>query len=111
MKRKRPRRTYSVEFKQEAVRLARERGSIGKAAKELDLTESALREWARRAEDGELGQLPPLQESERQELQRLRKETKRLQAERDFLKNHQVRAGPPVAPETPSWLPCGARAE
>jgi transposase len=74
-----------VEFKQEAVRLARERG-ITQAARELDLHDTTLREWMRRAEDGDLGKLPLLQETERQELQRLRKEIKRLQMERDFLK-------------------------
>lgn len=44
--RKRKRRTFTAEFKQEAVRL-REVGDrrIAQEAKDLDLTETALRDW------------------------------------------------------------------
>ncbi len=45
------RRAFTPEFKAEAVALAKRSGkSIGQVAKELDLTETALREWVRRAE-------------------------------------------------------------
>ena len=46
VKRKRPRRTFTPAFKAEAVRLCRigDR-SIAQVAKDLDLTETALREW------------------------------------------------------------------
>ena len=49
-KRKRPRRTFTPEFKAEAVRLCRvvDR-SIAQVAKDLDLTVTALREWVHRA--------------------------------------------------------------
>jgi transposase len=56
-------------------------------AKELDLTESALRNWVREAEDNE-GKEPTagvLSTAEREELVRLRKENRQLQMERDFL--------------------------
>jgi transposase-like protein len=50
VKRKRPRRTFTPEFKAEAVRLCRARDrSIAQVAKHLDLTETALREWVHRA--------------------------------------------------------------
>ena len=49
--RKRKRRTFTPEFKREAVQLCEvgER-SIAQVAKDLDLTETALREWVKRAE-------------------------------------------------------------
>src|SRR5258708_34738329 len=48
---KRKRRAFTREFKAEAVRLVRESGkSVGVVARELDLTETALRSWVRQAE-------------------------------------------------------------
>ncbi len=43
-------RAFTKEQKADAVRLAREGGSVARAAKDLDLTESALRKWVRQAE-------------------------------------------------------------
>lgn len=61
--------------------------SVGQVARDLDLTETALREWVRRAEvDGAKSESGPLTTSEREELQRLRRENKRLQMEREILK-------------------------
>ena len=56
-------------------------------AKDLDLTETALRDWVRRAEI-DAGQGPPeaLTSAEREELVRLRRENKRLEMEREILK-------------------------
>jgi len=85
---RRKRRKFSEEFKQEAVRLCQKGDrSIGDVAKELDLTESALRGWVKQAE-ADRGKAPPgvLTSAEREELQRLRKENKRLQEEKTILK-------------------------
>jgi transposase len=85
---KRARRSFTPEFKAEAVALVRASGkSVGQVAKDLDLTETTLREWARRAEQG----LPLVGKSdvtpnERTELLALRKENRVLKMERDFLK-------------------------
>ena len=84
----RKRRKFTPEFKTEAVRLCRVGDrSIGQVAKDLDLTENALREWVKRA-DIEVGKGPPgaLTQAEREELARLRKENRRLLIERDILK-------------------------
>jgi transposase len=56
-------------------------------ARELDLTESALRLWAHQAKV-DRGQDKPgeLMTEERQELQRLRREVKDLRIEREILK-------------------------
>jgi transposase len=53
----------------------------------LDLTETALREWVKRA-DIDAGKGPPeeLTTAEREEMARLRRENKRLTMERDILK-------------------------
>jgi transposase len=86
---RRKRRSFTPEFKAEAVRQVREGGkSMPQVAKELDLTESALRNWVREAE-GDEGKEPAagvLSTAEREELMRLRKENRQLQMERDFLK-------------------------
>ncbi len=56
-------------------------------ARELDLTESALREWVARAQaDRTRGKSGGLTTAEREELARLRKENRQLKLERDILK-------------------------
>jgi transposase len=61
--------------------------SIGQVAIDLDLTESALRGWVAGA-DANTGAAKPevLSSTERQELQQLRRDNKRLLMERDILK-------------------------
>ena len=47
---RRPRREFEDEFKAGAVRLVLDEGqSVGRVARELDLTESAFRNWVRQA--------------------------------------------------------------
>ncbi len=83
------RRSYSREFKLEAVKLVRERGvSVAQAARDLDLHENMLRKWVKdfvsdpaQAFPGQ-GQMKP----EQAEIERLRREVAKLKAERDILK-------------------------
>jgi len=85
---KRKRRSFSPEFKAEAVRLCRVGDrTVSQVARDLDLTETALREWMKRA-DIDAGKGPPeaLTTSEREELTRLRRENRRLEMEREILK-------------------------
>ncbi len=85
---KRKRRRFTREFKAEAVRLCKVGDrSIGQIAKELDLTETALRAWVKQADVDE-AQRPTgaLTTSEREELSKLRREVKRLEMEREILK-------------------------
>ena len=72
-------------FKAEVVELCR-RGdrSVAEVARELDLTETAVRRWVHQAEI-DAGQRPGLTSSEHEELIRLRKENK-VREERDILK-------------------------
>jgi transposase-like protein len=85
---RRKRRQFSKEFKADAVRLVQTSGrGVSDVARELDLTETALREWVRRA-DVDAGKGPPgaLTTTEREELAALRRDNKRLRMERDILK-------------------------
>jgi transposase len=85
---RRARRSFTPEFKAEAVRLCKVGDrSIRQVAKDLDLTETALREWVHRAEV-DAGNGPPeaLTTAERDELRELRKRVKRLEMEREILK-------------------------
>jgi len=82
----RARRAFSDEFKAEAVALVQSSGkSIGRIAKDLDLTETALRRWVGQAAGG-VAAPARAPEDERTELRRLREENRVLRMERDFLK-------------------------
>lgn len=83
-----PRRQFTPEQKAEAVRIVAQSGKpISQIAKEMGLTESALRNWVKQAQiDQAAAPNSALTTEERQELNRLRREVKRLQMERDFLK-------------------------
>ena len=83
------RRTYTPEFKAEAVKLVTEKGySVAEAARSLGIHETLLRSWKQTVEmQGDQafpghGKLPPFEE----EIRRLRAENQRLRAERDILK-------------------------
>jgi transposase len=84
---RRPRRHFSEEFKAGAVRLVLDEGkTVGAVARELDLTETALRTWVDRARADRTGGKTGLTTAEREELTRLRRENRILQEEREILK-------------------------
>ena len=85
---KRKRRSFTPEYKAEVVGLVRSSGkSVGQVARELDLTETAVRNWVRQAAiDGKRDPQGPLTSEERAELTRLRRELKTTTMERDFLR-------------------------
>jgi len=61
--------------------------TVAQAARDLDLTESSLRNWVRQAEvDAGRGPTGALTSEEQGELRRLRTENKRLRMEREILK-------------------------
>jgi transposase len=83
---KRPRRSFTKEFKAEVVALVRQDGNTAASvARDLDLTETAVRDWVRQA-DIDDGSRDGLTSSEREELARLRRENRVLREERDILK-------------------------
>ena len=84
---RRARRAFTPEFKADAVRLVKSGASVVTVAKDLDLTETALRAWVKRSEaDAGVGSPEVLATEERQELARLRRENKQLRMEREILK-------------------------
>jgi transposase len=86
-KSRRPRRRFTDEFKQQAVRLVVEEGkSVGAVARELDLGPSALGQWVKQAHADRSKGRTGLTTAEREELVRLRKALRIAEKERDILK-------------------------
>ena len=85
---RRKRRSFTNEFKAEAARLCQAGDrTLAQVAKDLDLSESALRQWVRQAEIDQGGGPPDaLTSDERNELANLRRENRRRQREREILK-------------------------
>lgn len=82
---KRSYKQYPKEFKAEAVALVLEQGySVPEAAKSLGVSANLLYRWKQQIEDQQQGQL--LDDGEREELKRLRKENKELRMEKEILK-------------------------
>lgn len=83
------RRTFSREFKLEAVKLVTERGvTVAQAAKDLDVHENVLRKWVRELREAPQEAFPGngKQMAQDAEIARLRKEVAKLKMERDILK-------------------------
>jgi transposase len=85
---KRARRKFTPEYKAEVVRLVLDGGkTIGQVSRDLDLTESAVRNWVKQAKiDAGKGGTGPLTTTERTELVALRREARQLRMEREILK-------------------------
>ncbi len=84
----RQRRKFAKEFKLETVQLVKEgTRSSSQVARDLDLTDSALRNWVRQY-DIDTGDRPGTTTPEREELRRLRAEVRQLRMEREILKKH-----------------------
>jgi transposase len=84
---RRKQRTFTPEFKAEAVRLVVEEGkTASQVARDLDLTHSCLCGWIRQAKT-DAGKGPPgaLTTAERERLRALEKEVRVLRMERDIL--------------------------
>jgi transposase len=85
---RRARRSFSREYKAEVVELCRTSGkSVGVIAKEMDLTETCVREWLRQGEvDAGRSSSGALTTAEREELAKLRRENRTLRMEREILR-------------------------
>lgn len=85
----RKRRKYTLEFKQEAVRLVTQEGmTFAQVGQDLGVNKSTIRDWCLRSQEGRL--VGPAQaakeESMEDELARLRRENRILREEREILK-------------------------
>lgn len=84
---RRPRRQFTDEFKAGVVGLVLGEGkTVGAVARDMDLTDTAVREWVKRAQADRTHGRTGLTTAEREELARLRKEVRELRVERDLLK-------------------------
>jgi transposase len=84
---RRPRRRFTDEFKQQAVRLVLDEGkSVSAVARELDLVPSALGNWVKQLQADRTKGRTGLTTVEREELSRLRKQVRILEEEREILK-------------------------
>ena len=94
MNKKNTRRTLTLEYKQDAVKLVTEQGySRQKSADSLGISLSAITTWVRQESpigDSKEAKSVTLNLSERSELERLRKDNQRLLMERDILKKAAV---------------------
>jgi len=87
----RSRRFFPPEYKAEVVELICSTGkTVGQVARELDLTETAVREWVKRAELDAGRRTDGLTTVEREELGRLRREVRELREEREILRKAAV---------------------
>jgi len=78
---------YPREFREEAVRLARDSGkSIAQIARDLGVSYESLRKWIKQADLDVGRRTDGLTTEEREELRRLRRENRVLREEREILK-------------------------
>lgn len=86
-KKPRPRRSFTPEFKADIVERCR-RGdrTVAAVAKDFDLTETAVREWVKQAELDDGTRSDGLTTHEREELNALRRENRRLAEDVEILK-------------------------
>ena len=85
-KKARRRRSFTKEFKAEVVALVGQPGnSVGSVARDLDLTETAVRSWVKQAEVDD-GHVEGLTTSECEELVALRRENRRLSQDVEILR-------------------------
>jgi transposase len=83
----RHRRRFTDEFKEQAARLVLDEGkSVSAAARELDLTPSALGNWVKHVQADRTKGRTGLTTTEREELSRLRRQVRVLEEEREILK-------------------------
>ena len=83
---KKPRRKYTQEFREEAVKLVTEQGySIAEAARNLGIEQSLLSKWKSKIQGWQAAGITNPQALQ-EELRCLRKENKNLKMEREILK-------------------------
>jgi transposase len=81
------RRRFTQEYQDQAVSLVLHSGrTIRDVARSIGVHEITLGKWVSKAKEGETGSDKELSETERAELERLRKENTTLRMERDFAK-------------------------
>ncbi len=84
---KRPRRSFTEEFKAGAVRLVLDEGkTVSRVGRDLDVSQSVVGNWVKQARADRSNGKTGLTTEERAELAQLRRENRTLRMERDILK-------------------------
>ena len=84
---KKKRNSFTEEQRAAAVRLAMELDNIEEAARQLEVSSSALGRWVQQARiDAGEGSLEGYTTAEKEEISKLRSQLRRTEMERDFLK-------------------------
>lgn len=79
-------KTYTREFKEEAVSLAQKNGNISETARSLGLHDSILRRWKKELEDHQQKAFPGKGHSQDEELRQLQRENQPLKEIVEILK-------------------------
>lgn len=83
-------RTFTEEFKRDAVRLAAERGNLSQTSRELGINNSVLGRWKKQLEqeskNGSINPFPGHGNPRDQELAEMTRENRRLKEEVEILK-------------------------
>ena len=87
---------YTAEFKRQMVELVRAGRTPRELAREFEPTRQSIQQWVKQADLDEGRRVDGLSTEEKEELQRLRRENKKLKLEREILSN-----------SSPGWLPRG----
>jgi transposase len=80
------RKTYSKEFKEEAVRLAQQNGNVTETARNLGLQQSVLRRWKKEFNQAGEKAFPGKGHTVDEELRQLQRENQRLKETVEILK-------------------------
>ena len=81
------RQTYTAEFKAEAIRLiVEEKRPISELVEELEVSETALRNWLHAHQQAQPPAAEPLSRDERAEFERMRQELRRAKMDNEILK-------------------------
>ena len=80
------RKSFTEEFKREAVRLAKERGNLRAAARDLGICDNTLQNWKKQLEQTPENAFPGNGNPRDNETARLQRELRRLKEENEILK-------------------------
>jgi transposase len=80
------RKSFTEEFKREAVRLAKERGNISAAARDLGISDNTLQSWKKQLEQTPENAFPGNGNPRDQQTAALQRENRRLKEENEILK-------------------------
>ena len=80
------RKSFTEEFKREAVRLAKERGNLRATARDLGISDNTLQNWKKQLEQTPENAFPGNGNPRDRETAQLQRENRRLKEENEILK-------------------------